>query len=208
MNRYEEALAAYDAALKLNPDDPSTLGNQGVALALMGRNEEALAAFDRSLELRPSHFATHYNRGVVLSDLGRHEEAVAAYGEALKRRRDDPGTLNNRGVALARLGRHREAAASHKKAARAYKAIGAPDTLSHVYRGIALYQQTWFRELHLRQAVEEFRLALRLDEKSLPARNGLGVCLLDLGQPAAAAVEFLRAAEQARDDPDHEAVGS
>ena len=79
---------------------------------------------------------------------------------------------------------------------------GAPHALPHANRGEVLYRLGWFRELHLQQAVEEFRRALGLDKKSLRARNGLGVCLLKLGDSAGAAVEFLRAAEQAPDDPD------
>ena len=78
---------------------------------------------------------------------------------------------------------------------------GASSALPHANKGKALYRLGWFHEWHLQEAVTSFRRALELDDKSLQARNGLGVCLLELGQPAAAAVEFLRAAEQAPNDP-------
>ena len=79
---------------------------------------------------------------------------------------------------------------------------GSFEALLHANKGEALYQLGWFHQLHLPQAVKAFRRALDLDEESLPARNGLGVCLLDLGDPAGAAVHFLSAAEQAPDEPD------
>ena len=204
LGRNEEALAAYDRTLELHPDDPDsdTQDNRGVALERLGRHKEALAAFDRSLELRPDDPETYYNRGVALERGGRYEESLASYDRSLELRPEDPDTLNNRGVALSRLGRYRQAATSYRKAALAYEASGAPHAVPHANRGEALYRLSWFHEWHLQQAVKSFRRALDLDDESLEARNGVGVCLLELGQPAAAAVEFLRAAEQAPEDAD------
>ena len=51
MERYNEALTAFDQALELRPDDDAAQANKGVALARMERYDEALAAFDRALKL-------------------------------------------------------------------------------------------------------------------------------------------------------------
>ena len=82
------------------------------------------------------------------------------------------------------------------------KSRGAPSALPHANKGNALYRLGWFHEAHLHGAVKSFQRALELDEDNLPARNGLGVCLLELGDHAGAAVEFLRAVEQAPNEPD------
>ena len=107
--RYEEALAAYDRALALRPDDPTAHMNRGVALEDLGRHEEALAAHDRALALRPDYPNAHMNRGAALGELGRYEEALAASDRALALEPELPEAHNNRGIALRNLGRHEEA---------------------------------------------------------------------------------------------------
>ncbi|HAA27766.1 MAG TPA: hypothetical protein DCE56_08970, partial [Cyanobacteria bacterium UBA8553] len=45
----EEAMANYDKALAINPDDYSAWNNKGIALARVGQSEEAVASFDKAL---------------------------------------------------------------------------------------------------------------------------------------------------------------
>ena len=81
---YPEALAEFDAALKINPRHaPAYLGR---ALALMGLNDVqgALQTFDEALHHRPDFAAVHANRGILLDRLGRHEEALGDYRRALE----------------------------------------------------------------------------------------------------------------------------
>ena len=40
--RYEEAIKAYDEALKINPQDADAWTNKGNALSNLGRKEEAI----------------------------------------------------------------------------------------------------------------------------------------------------------------------
>jgi hypothetical protein len=54
LGRYEEALAAFDRAIELDPDEANTHTNRGRALRNMGRYEEALTAIDRAIELDPN----------------------------------------------------------------------------------------------------------------------------------------------------------
>ena len=113
---FEQALASYDRALELDPQDANTWGNRGIALANLGRYEEAVASYDRSLELDPQDANAWGNRGNSLGDLGRYEEALASYDRSLEL---DPQKMNawyNRGIALADLGRYEEALASYDRA--------------------------------------------------------------------------------------------
>ncbi|MGK7907510.1 MAG: tetratricopeptide repeat protein, partial [Synechococcus sp.] len=52
--RYEEALADYNRAIELNPDDAWAIGSRGQAYRAMERYDEALEDFTRALELDPS----------------------------------------------------------------------------------------------------------------------------------------------------------
>ena len=55
LNRTEQALADFDAALALMPGHPAALYNRGNALSALGRYQEALAAFERALAAAPNH---------------------------------------------------------------------------------------------------------------------------------------------------------
>jgi len=98
--RYQDALKAFDAAIRLAPSASEGYCNRGVALEALGRLEEALAAHDRALRYRPDNATAHFNRGNVLKALGRNQDAIAAYGRALAARPNYAEALVNRGAAL------------------------------------------------------------------------------------------------------------
>jgi tetratricopeptide (TPR) repeat protein len=77
LKRHEDALASFDRALSLAPDNPEALYHRSVAHAL-DRGEEALADYDRLAAIKPDHVEALTNRGNVLRDLGRREEALAS----------------------------------------------------------------------------------------------------------------------------------
>jgi tetratricopeptide (TPR) repeat protein len=103
--RYEEALAAYEQALVLNPDDVTTWVYKGLALAQLGRYEEALTAFDRALVLSPDDADAWYCKGLALDYLGRYEEALTAFERTIELRPDHADTWNGKGHALLELRR-------------------------------------------------------------------------------------------------------
>jgi tetratricopeptide (TPR) repeat protein len=55
LQRYDEALAAYERALELEPDDVRALQQQGEVLVKLGRLDDAVHASQRSLALVPEH---------------------------------------------------------------------------------------------------------------------------------------------------------
>ncbi|HWX80953.1 MAG TPA: TIR domain-containing protein [Steroidobacteraceae bacterium] len=71
--RYEEAVAAYDAALALEPDNGRTLGGRGLAYYALGNFQTARA----SCEAKPDHWLTQWCLAVVYEKLGRHADAEA-----------------------------------------------------------------------------------------------------------------------------------
>ena len=81
--RFDEALAAYDTAITLNPDDADAHYNRGVTLFDLGRLDEALHAFDTAITHNPEHANAHIGRGVTLERLGRLDEALHAYNTAI-----------------------------------------------------------------------------------------------------------------------------
>src|SRR5207248_2155733 len=88
LDRYEEALAAFDKAAALHPDGADIQRVRGAVLRYMGRFEEALAAHDKAIAFSPDDAPLHTFRGNTLHCMGRYEEALAAHDKAT--------TLNSR----------------------------------------------------------------------------------------------------------------
>lgn len=114
--RYEEALASFDKAIKLNPDNVECWLNKGWVLGTLGRHEEAIACYDKAIELDPMDDLPWFNKGNRLGDLGRYEEALACYDEVLRMNPMDVPALYYRGKILSDFGRYEEALACYDEA--------------------------------------------------------------------------------------------
>jgi tetratricopeptide (TPR) repeat protein len=114
--RLEEAIQAYDLALKLDPNYVGVLYNKGLALKELGRDTEAIQMFDKALMLDHRFKEVWYVRGTTLHELDQIEGALQAYDKALEL---DPcyiEVLINKGVALKWVGRLEEAIQAYDKA--------------------------------------------------------------------------------------------
>ena len=133
-SRYEEAVSAYDAALKTKPDLHDTLYDKGVSLFNLGRYEDAIAAYNAALALNPDLYEAFNNKGLSLAKLGHYKEAITTYDAALSLNPDLHQTLNNKGLSLAKLGFHRDAIVAYDAALHL-----KPDKYSTLYnRGLSL----------------------------------------------------------------------
>ncbi|MES2214588.1 MAG: tetratricopeptide repeat protein [Pseudomonadota bacterium] len=84
---YDEAIVAYNEAIKLEPSNDVTYVMKGHILIDLGRPEEALSSYDKAIEvdLRCEYTeCTYYFKGVTLEALGRLEEALSSYDKAIK----------------------------------------------------------------------------------------------------------------------------
>src|SRR5947207_1423148 len=80
--RYDEALAAYQQALQLDPDYAKAYNNMGYVLNEIKRYEEALAAYEQAIRLNPNYAKAYNNKAIALEHLGRTTEAQQAYDKA------------------------------------------------------------------------------------------------------------------------------
>ena len=114
--KHEEALAAYDKAIELDPDYANAWDSRGVSLDNLEKYEKAISSYDKAIKLDPDYANAWYNRGNSLDDLKRYEEAIASYDKAIELDPDYARTWNNRGISLQKLERDEEAIASYDKA--------------------------------------------------------------------------------------------
>src|SRR5262249_47391598 len=88
--RYDEALAASDSALKLDPRNAPAIHNRALVLARVGRTEEALRAYDMLVQGGLRAPPLWVNRGVALMDLARVDEAEKFFADGVRSWPSDP----------------------------------------------------------------------------------------------------------------------
>ncbi len=78
-----EALAAFEAAARLEPPSETALNNLGVQYQELGRPEEAIAALQKALKVR-DNAASRINLGQALANMKRTKEALVHYKRAVE----------------------------------------------------------------------------------------------------------------------------
>ncbi|HPJ30703.1 MAG TPA: tetratricopeptide repeat protein, partial [Methanothrix sp.] len=125
----EEAITAYDEALKIDPENETILIRKAFELAVVGKvnesaetYEKALVLLDKDLEEDPGDADACQNKALVLRRLNRPEEAEQAYETALdvfdQRIEADPNDADawmGRANVLLNLGRWEEASEAYDK---------------------------------------------------------------------------------------------
>ena len=112
--QHEEAVAAFDRALALDPQTPEALLHRGMGLARLERIEEAFACFNRVLAAQPGSVDALFNRGLMLDKMNRREEALACYDAVLAAQPQHTDARCNRGLVLMGFGRFAEGFADYE----------------------------------------------------------------------------------------------
>ena len=139
----EEALAAYEWAVELDPEMAEAWVGRGYAksrLAFIGKDpagyNESLLSFERAIELNRSQSMAWNGKATLLSMMGRYEEAVEAHDASLEIDPHQPWVLVGKANALWKLGRHDESIAASDEAIDA-----AFETVEKAF--------VWFERAHL-----------------------------------------------------------
>jgi hypothetical protein len=82
LNRYQEALAAFELVRAQEPNHLHALNESGALQVQLGRPEAALAYYDRALAIAPNVVELHINRGTALRALNRFDSALASFAAA------------------------------------------------------------------------------------------------------------------------------
>ena len=73
---YDQALQAFDKALKLKPNDPAITTYKGIVYYAKGNNAKALQLFDEAIRLNPNFARAYYQRGMVYQSQEKYKQAV------------------------------------------------------------------------------------------------------------------------------------
>ncbi|MDR2212789.1 MAG: tetratricopeptide repeat protein [Pseudomonadales bacterium] len=170
--RLQEALADYQRAAALTPNDPTIHYKIGTVRDMARHPEPALESFARAIELRPDFAWAHFNRGLVLSDLKRQDEALRAFDRAIALQPDFIHAYQNRATALEKLGRYEEALQGYEQA------IALRPAYADAQRGRAyvLWKLGRYKE-----SLQGYEQAAMLNPDDAQARYGKALQLLTLG---------------------------
>ena len=92
LGNYSEAKDNFESALKIDPQDGSTLMGLGLLSERSGELDEAIDYYSRSVHIQPSDVGL-FLLGTALEKSGRQAEANAAYAEAERASADLPATI-------------------------------------------------------------------------------------------------------------------
>jgi tetratricopeptide (TPR) repeat protein len=106
---YQEAIAHFNKALKINPGYAKAHNNLGTVLAAQGKTDEAIKHFGMALYINPGYAAAHSNVGAALAGRDELEKAIVHFREALRLKPNYAKVHSNLGAALVRQGKLQEA---------------------------------------------------------------------------------------------------
>jgi predicted O-linked N-acetylglucosamine transferase (SPINDLY family) len=116
LNRCDDALDSYGAALLRDASLAEAYDGRGNALVGLNRCDEAVVAYDRALALSPTNSAFLIHRGYALSRCGRYVDALASFDAAIVHDFQNAETHAGRASVLMELRRFAEAVESYSRA--------------------------------------------------------------------------------------------
>jgi tetratricopeptide (TPR) repeat protein len=114
--RREDALATFDKAVQLSPNDADVWRNLGNVLAEMGRPADAVLSFQHALKLNPCHWDAANKAALLLYPLERYEEVLVYFDLCDELQPNHFPTLYMRALTLRNLKRFEQALADNKRA--------------------------------------------------------------------------------------------
>jgi tetratricopeptide (TPR) repeat protein len=184
----ERAIAPLSQAAR-RTHDPAIEMQAAMAMSKAGHSESALEWLERATKRRPAFPPAFHVYGTMLASLDRLDEAIDVTRHGLALMPDVAELSILLGDLLANRGDHVGARAAYTEAlARAPQQVDALWGLARAYESLGEFTQ----------ATKAFRCMLAIAPHEHAARVGLGICLLEIGQPEEA-LELFRAAGRSGD---------
>jgi tetratricopeptide (TPR) repeat protein len=202
--RESEAVTAFDAAVRLKPDDPDYRVNLGLALAqIPGRITDAIVQYQAALRAAPNLAAAHLNLGLAYTAIpGRLQDAIAEYQQAIATyqpaARTDTGGWQahfNLGLAYAQIpGKEQDAIAEYQIALRR-----KPDSaLTHFHLGDAFHKLG-----RLPEAIAAYQASINIDPAVPEVHYELAYALAQIPGRVPDAIEECRKMLQLKPGDEH-----
>lgn len=116
MDRPNEAIKSYDAALMFNPQDVQALGNRGADRIELHDYKGAIADLTQAIALDQKEPILFVDRGVAYQKTAQYQNALQDDDRAIELAPNDPIPYFNRGNVLSALGQFGRAIGDYSKA--------------------------------------------------------------------------------------------
>lgn len=107
--RFPQALAAYEAALLLDPDEAYIYIGKGLVLCELALYEQALASFEHAITLDPADAYAYVCMGLALRMLGNYEQALDTYQHAIALDHSDAAAYLGKALTLEQMAQFEQA---------------------------------------------------------------------------------------------------
>lgn len=135
LERYPEALEAYERVIDYRPDDEGAALGKAELLLRMGRVDDAIKEYRRALKRWPDSAMSLNALGYTLADrTEEYAEAEKLIKKALKLDPDSAAIIDSYGWVLFRLGKNERAL---EELQRAYAILKDPEVASHIIEVLA-----------------------------------------------------------------------
>jgi protein O-GlcNAc transferase len=104
LGRLQEAVQAFEAAVRVKPDDYEAANNLGASLHALSRDVEAIAVLRQVIQAKPDFAEAHNNLRLALAQTGQSDEALHHAQLAVRLKPDFAEGLSNLGTVLAGRG--------------------------------------------------------------------------------------------------------
>ncbi|HEY9881639.1 MAG TPA: serine/threonine-protein kinase [Leptolyngbyaceae cyanobacterium] len=199
-NRYQEAIAAYEKVLQLQPSQDQIWFKQGLAFEALENYEAAVMAYDRVLQLRPQDYLAWLKRAKALEALNRLEGALASYDEVLRLQPDNYWAWCDRAQVLEKLGRDEEAVVAYDRAVNLKPDFSfAQERRKHMLRGLQRVEQLYQLQ-HYDEAIEACDRAIEANSADSTAWLMRAMALENLERLKEAALSYERVVRLQPDD--------
>ena len=118
IGKAENAIAAYDVAIRLKPDYAAAHCNRGSLYYALGDYTAALRDYDAAIRLKPERSEGYFNRAVTHFHLQHYTAAVRDYDAALARNPDDVDAYLGRAHANFAMQRYKAALQDYEETLR------------------------------------------------------------------------------------------
>ncbi|QLA18788.1 tetratricopeptide repeat protein [Desulfolutivibrio sulfoxidireducens] len=207
LDKYEDALIAFQKAIELVPTNPRLWTNYGNTYYSLKRYQEALEAHEKSLQIDISYATAWNNKANALQEMKSYDESLHAYDKAIGIDETYSVAWHNKGNILRSLNRENDALQAYEKALQFDKNFTAAwngkgnvlKDLGHFDEAFSAYDMAikidpafagaWYNKGNLYyeltmfdQALNAYTTAIELDKHFVFAWNGKGNALLKLSR--------------------------